>query len=106
MRRLRSGIAATAVTVLALALGACGSQDDQGGGDVAATTATTAVKVAAESDFDPGRFSDPVAIDNQWFPLKPGTQLTWEGSALVLAALFGCSLWMLSMRVRSLDRLR
>ena len=82
MRRLRSGIAATAVTVLALALGACGSQDDQGGGDAAATTATTAVKVAVERDFDPRRFSDPVTIDNQWFPLKPGTQLTWEGSAL------------------------
>jgi hypothetical protein len=82
MRRLRSGIAATAVTVLALALGACGSRDDQGGGDAAAATATTAVKVAVEGDFDPGRFSDPVTIDNQWFPLKPGTQLTWEGSAL------------------------
>jgi hypothetical protein len=81
MRRLRSGIAATAVTVLALALGACGSQDDQSGGDAAAT-ATTAAKVVVESDFDPGRFSDPVTIDNQWFPLKPGTQLTWEGSAL------------------------
>ena len=79
MRRLRHGIAATAVTVLALTLSACGSQDDQGGGDAAATTATTAVKVAVESDFDPGRFSDPVTVDNQWFPLKPGTQLTWEG---------------------------
>ena len=82
MRRLRHGIAATAVTVLALTLSACGSQDDQGGGDAAATTVTTAVKVAVESDFDPGRFSDPVTVDNQWFPLKPGTQLTWEGSAL------------------------
>jgi hypothetical protein len=82
MRRLHNGIAATAVTVLALTLGACGSQDDQGGGGAAATQTTTAVKVAVEGDFDPGRFSDPVTIDNQWFPLKPGTQLTWEGSAL------------------------
>jgi hypothetical protein len=82
MRRLRHGIAATAVTVLALTLGACGSLDDQGGGNAAATQTTTAVKVAVEGDFDPGRFSDPVTIDNQWFPLKPGTQLTWEGSAV------------------------
>jgi hypothetical protein len=82
MRRLRTGIAATAVTVLALTLGACGSQDDQGGGDTGATPTTTAVKVAVETDFDPGRFSDPTTVDNQWFPLKPGTQLTWEGSAL------------------------
>src|SRR4029450_8756785 len=68
MRRLRSGIAVAAVTVLALALGACGSQDDQGGGDAAATTATTAVKVAVERDFDPRRVSEPVTIDTQWVP--------------------------------------
>jgi hypothetical protein len=84
MRRPVNGIAATAVTVLALALGGCGAQDDRAGGVAGATTPppTTAARVAVETDFDPARFSDPTTVDNQWFPLKPGTQLTWEGSAL------------------------
>jgi hypothetical protein len=84
MRRLRSRFAATAVMVLALALGGCGSRDDQAGQGAGATTPTptTTARVAVEADFDPARFSDPTTVDNQWFPLKPGTQLTWEGSAL------------------------
>jgi hypothetical protein len=85
MRRIRSRLAATAVTVLAFALTACSSQDEPDGA-VAGVTATssggTAVKVAVAADFDPARFSDPTTVDNQWFPLKPGTQLTYEGSAI------------------------
>src|SRR3989337_2532705 len=30
-------------------------------------------------DFDPANFDDPTNIDNQWFPLKPGMQYTYEG---------------------------
>jgi hypothetical protein len=30
-------------------------------------------------DFDPSRFDNPTTIDNQWFPLKPGTQWIYEG---------------------------
>lgn len=34
-------------------------------------------------NFDPGIFDETSAtIDNEWWPLKPGTQMTWEGSAL------------------------
>ena len=33
-------------------------------------------------DFDSAKFSDPTTINNEWFPLKPGTQLTWEGTVL------------------------
>jgi hypothetical protein len=36
--------------------------------------------VSAE-DFDPARFSDPVTIDNPWFPLIPGTRWIYRGSA-------------------------
>jgi hypothetical protein len=84
MRRPRSGIAATAVTVLALTLTACASGNEPAGPVAGATSvrATTAVKVAVDTDFDPGRFSDPTTVDNQWLPLRPGTQLTWQGSAL------------------------
>jgi hypothetical protein len=86
MRRLRSGIAATAVTVLALTVGACASRDEPASAVAGATSSgppTTAVKVAVAADFDPSRFSDPTTIDNQWFPLKPGTQWSYEGSAIV-----------------------
>jgi hypothetical protein len=78
MRRPRSGIAATAVTVLALTLTACASRDQPAG----SVPATRAVKVAVDTDFDPGRFSDPTSVDNPWLPLRPGTQLTWQGTAL------------------------
>ena len=30
-------------------------------------------------DFDPNNFDHPTTIDNQWFPLKPGTQFVYEG---------------------------
>ncbi len=30
-------------------------------------------------DLDPSHFSDPMNIDNPWFPLKPGTQWIYEG---------------------------
>ena len=85
MRRLRSRFAATAVMVLAFALAGCGSQDEPGRAVAGVTTISsggTAVKVAVATDFDPARFSDPTTVDNQWFPLKPGTQLTYEGSAI------------------------
>ena len=78
MRRPRSGVAATAATVLALTLTACASRDQPAG----PVPATRAVKVAVDTDYDPGRFSDPTTVDNQWLPLRPGTQLAWQGTAL------------------------
>ena len=31
------------------------------------------------TDFDPNNFDNPTTIDNEWFPLKPGTQFVYEG---------------------------
>jgi hypothetical protein len=33
-------------------------------------------------DFDPANFDNPTNINNQWFPLKPGMQLAWEGTTI------------------------
>jgi len=33
-------------------------------------------------DFDAGNFDNPTVIDNQWFPMEPGTVWTYEGTAL------------------------
>jgi hypothetical protein len=82
MRRLRQGAAVVAVMVSALALAACGSPS-QGNPEPSVGPTTTTVKVAVAEDFDPGRFSDPTRIDNRWFPLKPGTQFVYDGSAIV-----------------------
>lgn len=30
-------------------------------------------------DLDPSNFDDPTNIDNEWWPLKPGTQYIYEG---------------------------
>jgi hypothetical protein len=30
-------------------------------------------------NFDPNNFDNSANIDNPWFPLKPGTQMVWEG---------------------------
>ncbi len=34
-------------------------------------------------DFERAQFDDPTNIDNKWLPLRPGTQLVYEGSAIV-----------------------
>jgi hypothetical protein len=77
MRRVRV-LYAAATVLLALLASACGSDSPRQG--VAA--ATVATKVATEKDFDRHRFSNPTTIDNPWFPLKPGTQFVYEGSAI------------------------
>lgn len=35
---------------------------------------------ATHKDFDRTHFDRPTEIDNEWFPLKPGTQFVYEGS--------------------------
>ncbi|MDQ3659660.1 MAG: hypothetical protein M3454_01090 [Actinomycetota bacterium] len=36
--------------------------------------------LATHKDFDPANFDEPTEIDNEWFPLKPGTQFVLKGS--------------------------
>jgi hypothetical protein len=40
-------------------------------------------KGVSAKDFDPARFDHPTEIDNEWFPLKPGTQFVYQGSSIV-----------------------
>jgi hypothetical protein len=41
-----------------------------------------AVTPASADDFDAVAFHDPTHVDNRYFPLVPGTQMTWVGHAL------------------------
>jgi hypothetical protein len=72
------GSGAAAVASVLLALSACG-------GDDAPAVAAAAPKGAPISakDFSPSRFARTShVVNNAWFPLKPGMQLVFEGSAL------------------------
>jgi hypothetical protein len=77
MRRVRGSCAAGTLLLVLLA-SACGS--DRPRQEVAGAAFTQ--ETATEKDFDRGTFSDPTTIDNRWFPLKPGSQFVYEGSAI------------------------
>jgi hypothetical protein len=46
------------------------------------TPAAPAAAPPTAEGLEPGTFTDPTTVDNRWFPLVPGTQMTWEGHAL------------------------
>jgi hypothetical protein len=74
----RGSLAAAAAGVL-LALSACGSDDKP----AAAAAAAPQGRLITAKDFSPDRFgAEPYKVTNAWFPMKPGTQLSFEGSAL------------------------
>jgi hypothetical protein len=77
MRRVRV-LSGAAILLLMLVASACGKERPSS----AVAGASFTKKIATEKDFDRNQFSDPTTIDNQWFPLKPGTQFVYEGSAI------------------------
>ncbi len=38
-------------------------------------------EIASARDYDASTFADGATVDNVWFPLVPGTRMTWEGHA-------------------------
>jgi hypothetical protein len=86
-RRLRGTAAVLAAVLLpAAGLAGCGAKDtgETSTGRTAtgaAPAASAPVAPAADGDFDPRRFSHPTTIDNQWSPLRPGTEYVFEGAA-------------------------
>jgi hypothetical protein len=77
MRVLRIGLAAVAAVVLA----ACGLGGGRGGNGQG-PGADTAGPVVTEKDFDHRNFSNPLQVDNRWWPLQAGTEFVYEGSAI------------------------
>ena len=74
MRRLASILGAAALLVGVACAGDPSS--DAPGSSAAAPPAVNSAK-----DFDPATFADGATVDNEWFPLVPGTRMTWEGQA-------------------------
>ena len=53
-----------------------------GGDSASPVPLSSPVTPTTADDFDPAAFVDPATVDNQWFPLVPGTQMKWKGRAL------------------------
>jgi hypothetical protein len=47
-----------------------------------ATVLSSANAASPNPEFSPKNFSRSTVINNKWFPLKPGTQFTWNGFAV------------------------
>jgi hypothetical protein len=80
-RRIRL-VAVAATTALLVA--ACGSQTGDDTAVVEAAAPSTTARPAndvTEDDFDRGNFPAVAKVDNQWYPLTPGTQYTLQGRA-------------------------
>src|SRR6185369_9068134 len=71
MRRLRTVFI---ISVLLLAIAVSSHAYGQG------ATPTSATSEAMWEDFNTANFTNPTKIDNQWLPLKPGTQTVYEGN--------------------------
>jgi hypothetical protein len=65
--------------LVTLSAAACGTQSTQNGSEQTKAEPLT----GSAEDFERARFDDSGHIDNKWLPLSPGTQLVYEGSAIV-----------------------
>ena len=75
MQRINLTLVAGSVVLVAV-LSACGGAAVKR----TASGATAPPKPIAASDFDKHRFNRSTKIDNAWLPLRPGTQLVFEGT--------------------------
>ena len=76
----RSSMVVVATAAL-LALASC--NDDSTSSPAAANSPSpVSTEIPTADDFDPAAFSAGATVDNQWFPLTPGTEMIWEGHAL------------------------
>ena len=67
-----------------LAAAACGTQSArESAQEGSERRQAKAPLTGSAEDFERAQFDDPTNIDNEWLPLKPGTQFVYEGSAIV-----------------------
>src|SRR5919109_600346 len=74
---LKASLSAAAALLLLLATACSGDS-----GSEAVADAGAANREISARDFDPANFDRSTTIDNQWFPLKPGTQFVYTGSTV------------------------
>lgn len=77
-------VAVAAASVLVLMASACGGEPPtEAAPTETSPTEATPPKVITEKDFDRNNFDQSTSIDNEWFPITPGTQFVYEGHANV-----------------------
>src|SRR5215216_1094839 len=79
MRKLHIAVIFISLSAM-LSATACGAQSGSKEGGSEHTQAERLTGSA--EDFKRAQFDDPTHIDNKWLPLRPGTQLVYEGSAI------------------------
>jgi hypothetical protein len=83
----RSAVLALAVVFTSLlamlSASACGTQSANQSAQSRSERPQAQPLTGSAKDFEHAQFDDPTRIDNKWLPLKPGTQLVFEGSAIV-----------------------
>jgi hypothetical protein len=81
---MRSLVAAIFISLVVLPAMACGTQSSGQNSTENSVERTKAEPLTGSAeDFERARFNDSTQIDNKWLPLRPGTQLVYEGSAIV-----------------------
>jgi hypothetical protein len=80
IRRIRLAAVAAALTLVVAACGPEASSDTAVEAVAPSTTAKPA-KDVTEADFDRRNFPTVATVDNQWYPLVPGTRYILQGSA-------------------------
>lgn len=71
-------IAAVTLSLLMLPVSGCAGSAT----GVAPPTHQRTLSFTSDQDFDPGNFDNPTQVHNPYFPMEPGTRLTWRGHAL------------------------
>ncbi len=77
MRRLHLGLVVVAVATLT----ACGLRNG-GGVERQGPAGDSVARVVTEKDFDHRNFPTPLQVDNRWWPLQPGTEFVYQGTAI------------------------
>src|SRR5215203_4824036 len=69
--------------LITLSAAACGTGGAGRSTENTSERTQTAPLTGSAEDFERARFDHSTHIDNKWLPLRPGTQLVYEGSAIV-----------------------
>ena len=80
--------AAVHISLVGLLVAACGTESAnrsaQNGSERTQSERTQSEPLTGSAeDFERAQFDDPTQIDNKWLPMRPGTQIVYEGSAIV-----------------------
>jgi hypothetical protein len=67
-----------------LSAAACGTQSANQSAQNGSESTQAEPLTGSAQDFERAQFDDPTHIDNEWLPLKPGTQFVYEGSTFIV----------------------